>query len=981
MFEINVKQSGICGRELNIVYRKNRSGKIVKRVHEHYLRNDISCNLAICQKCRPFNTKIISDLKHRITSTFPANHAVIVDSATVIRFHHLFDSDRFKNVILTQTVWNDVKKSNPPAYKTINSLCYERANCEFVVFLDDLHYMTHLSGFAHESREKRLDKSLLKVAKFYEEHWANYDIIPIILCATDDKKDKLKLHFTNTFTLKEYVEGMGDNADLLNKIAIYNSEAENHSKLLFPEHYSHEVIQDGIHSGKFKKATFQISRENYLEATARLDGDVIWFIQGRINCNRAINGDTVAVELLPEDQWTCPEKLIRASYFLCRFLIIFSLFLLFLKLRDLEELEAKNEIEKDDEEREEKIEPDLKKVRIEDRIPSAKVVGIIKRNWRQYCGMILKPSVPGTLYFYPYFDLFYSTNVLFTAAERLIPRIRLETRQTNQLLGKRIIAAIDRWPRDSRYPVGHYVRTIGVAGDRDIENEVVLLLEHDIPHDQFSDFVLACLPSIPWIPPVQTHRKDLRSLFICSVDPPGCTDIDDALHCRQLSSDQFEVGVHIADVTHFVRPGTAIDEEAAHRGTTVYLCDKRIDMLPELLSSDLCSLRENVDRFAFSVIWTLSSNADIINVQFHKSIIRSRGALTYEMAQNMIDDPYMNDEITLSLRGLIALSKKLKARRHASGALNLASSEIRFDIDNETKNPISVQEKMHLDTNSMVEEFMLLANISVAEKICAEFPDCALLRRHPTPSVESYKSLVEMTDSLGFKINIESGKALAESLDRAIDPNNSIINTLIRMLTTRCLTQAVYFSSGSLPTEQYTHFGLAAPIYTHFTSPIRRYADIMVHRLLSAAIKADITVPSMLKGDIVSKIANNLNYRHKQAQYAGRASLLLNTLLYFKDRVENHEAFVMGIRKNGIQVFVPKYGLESVIVFPSNLNYSINHTFIVAEGIKLFLLQKILVKLSLDETDLQHIRIDMKLISPKIPGFSVDYMISFPEDS
>nr|CDQ04480.1 Bm1955, isoform c [Brugia malayi] len=911
MLELNVKQSGISKRVLNVLYRKTKSGKIVKRVHEQYLRNDIGCGLDSCKNCQPVEGHSLTNLVVQISSTVPTNHAIILDSSALIRFHHLFDNLKFTNIIITQTVWGDVKRSSPPSYKSMYTLCYDSPDRKIYVFMDDFHYETHLDRIAGESEEERLTRSLITCAKFYENHWKQLSIIPIIVCGTNVTKEQLKKQFENVFTLQEYIEGMEDNTDLLDKLAVYNAECDARGRILFPEYLAHDMIQNGIRSGKFKKATFQVSRENYTEAYVHVDEGTTWFIQGRINMNRAVNGDTVAVELLPESEWTCPQKVIR--------------------LRDVEEIEMKDAVDKEEDKDEDEIQ--RKKPRMEDKIPSARVVGVIKRNWRQYCGMILQPAVKD------------STRVLFAAAERLIPRIRIETRQAEHLKGKRIIVAIDSWPRDSRYPIGHYVRSIGIAGDRETENEV-LLLEHDVPHGPFSDAVYACLPEVPWHVPNESHRKDLRSLTICSVDPPD----------------------------------TAMDAEAAHRGTTVYLCDKRIDMLPELLSSDLCSLRENVDRLAFSVIWTLTSDADIIDIKFHKSLIRSSGALTYEQAQNRIDDPSMSDSITMGLRTLLKLSKKLKAKRHANGALTLASSEIRFSIDSETKDPISIQEKKMLATNSMVEEFMLLANISVAERITADFPDCALLRRHPVPPEENYKPVVDMAKAKGFKMNVESGKALSESLDEAVDPNNAMLNTLFRMLTTRCMTQAVYFSSGSLPTEQYVHFGLAAPIYTHFTSPIRRYADIMVHRLLSASICADSTFPEMLKGDLVSKIASNLNYRHKQAQYAGRASVSLNTLLYFKGRTELHDGFVMGIRKNGIQVFVPAYGFESIVVFPCGSNYQVTDDLLMAEGVEVRNFQRITVKLSLDETDVQHIRLDMKLVSPKIPGFSVDYILSAPEE-
>lgn len=348
-------------------------------------------------------------------------------------------------------------------------------------------------------------------------------------------------------------------------------------------------------------------------------------VQGHDGLNRAVDGDIVAVELLSEDKWNSPSDII---------------------LQDDQEdpgdvLEANNVSEE---------KPVVEKT------PTGKVVGIIRRKWRQYCGILQLNPIPG------------STRHIFVPAERKIPKVRIETRQAEELKSQRIIIAIDQWPRHSRYPQGHFVRALGPLGDKDTENEV-LLLEHDVPHSKFSKEVLNCLPKLPWIVTDDdvAKRVDLRHIAICSVDPPGCTDIDDALHCRLLPNGNYDVGVHIADVSHFIRPNTAIDKEAASRATTVYLVDKRIDMVPELLSSNLCSLRGNEVRFAFSCIWEIDENADIVSTKYHKSIIESKKAMTYEEAQLIIDDPTQQHDIAESLRNLNKLAKILKKKRIENG--------------------------------------------------------------------------------------------------------------------------------------------------------------------------------------------------------------------------------------------------------------------------------------------------------------------------
>jgi exosome complex exonuclease DIS3/RRP44 len=372
--------------------------------------------------------------------------------------------------------------------------------------------------------------------------------------------------------------------------------------------------------------------------------------------------------------------------------------------------------------------------------------------------------------------------------------------------------------------------------------------------------------------------------------------------------------VHIADVSNFVRPNNAMDKEAALRGTTVYLVDKRIDMLPHLLGTDLCSLKPYVERFAFSVIWELDQNSDIVNVDYTKSVIRSREAFTYEAAQLRIDDNSQQDELTEGMRHLMMLSKKLKAKRMAAGALNLASPEVRVEAESETADPVDVKVKESLDTNSLVEEFMLLANISVASKINEAFPQTALLRRHAPPPKTNFEELSnQLKVKKGMELRTDSSKALADSLDECVEPQNPFFNTLVRILATRCMMSAEYFCAGTLSPSEFRHYGLASEIYTHFTSPIRRYADLEVHRQLAAAIDYEPLDASLQSRNKLEGVCKNINFRHRNAQQAGRASVEFYVGQALKGRVIEEDGFVMRIFSNGFVVFVPRFGIEGLI--------------------------------------------------------------------
>ncbi|XP_039289290.1 exosome complex exonuclease RRP44 [Nilaparvata lugens] len=934
-----------------LLLKKTKRGNILKIVREHYLRDDLWCGSEACKVCRQdTNHQVLDEVVNSESTLFPQPHYILPDTNVVLDQIDILEEEAIQNVIILYTVLEEVKHRSVVVYKRLKEILKNSDSRKFYVFVNEHHKETYVERLPGESANDRNDRAIRKAVVWYNSHLAGSqkqrskkDILRVVLL-TDDAANKEKADAEKVLvaTASEYVNSLKNQPALADKLSSRqcNSEFSGGKAPLFPPYRSPVEIQNGLKTGKLYQGAFLASRENFLEGQVNVENlEKPVLIQGRESLNRAVDGDTVAIELLPESEWSAPSELI---------------------LEDVEP-EAGDVLE-EEEERELR---EAKKKQVEKQ-PTGKVVGIIRRKWRQYCGILQENPVKG------------SVRHMFVPAERKIPRIRIETRQAEKLLHQRVIVSIDSWPRNSRYPVGHFVKALGKIGDKETENEV-LLLEHDVPHGNFSEAVLSFLPKLPWVitPEDLAKRRDLRHLDVCSVDPPGCTDIDDALHCRLLDNGNYEVGVHIADVSHFIRPGNALDKEAALRATTVYLVDKRIDMVPDLLSSNLCSLREKVDRFAFSCIWEITKDARIVKTDFCKSIIFSRGAFTYKEAQMRIDDTSQQNDIAKSLRGLNSLAKILKKRRLDNGALVLASPEIRFNVDSETHDPIDVKVKEILETNSMVEEFMLLANISVAEKIFQEFPECAMLRRHPEPAPNMFEPLIKAGRHLGFDIKTSSGKELAASLDTARMPSNPYFNTMLRILATRCMMQAVYFCSGMLTKQEYAHYGLATPIYTHFTSPIRRYADIMVHRLLASCIGADTTYPELLDRRQNHSLCHNLNYRNRMAQYAGRASVALYTHIFFRGQVRDEEGYILFVRKNALQILVPRYGLEGTL-YLKNKDCSVEFTFNEEDhtqrcGKVLFhAFDPVTVQLSLDASNVQHEKLVFKLVKPFIAGFSVE---------
>lgn len=514
------------------------------------------------------------------------------------------------------------------------------------------------------------------------------------------------------------------------------------------------------------------------------------------------------------------------------------------------------------------------------------------------------------------------TCVLVIPYDNRLPKVIMMTKKYEQIIDKRIIIAMDQWPVNSKYPRGHFVRTIGVQEEVNVESEVILL-EHDVEIRPFSKKVLECLPDESYNIESEDYskRRDCRSYPVCSIDPIGCKDIDDALHCRKLPNGNFEVGVHIADVSHYVKPDTALDKEAAKRCTTVYLVEKRTDMLPCRLTEVLCSLVGGKERLAFSVFWEFQPMGNdeykIVNISYSKSVIKSVAALNYYEAQDMLEKGCTGEKAVLveGIRAMHKIAKYLKEQRDKNGALTLASTEVKFTLSQETHNPVDVSFYKTVDTHSLVEEFMLLANVAVAQKIYQHYPTYSVLRRHPAPKLDQLADLADILKHYGHKFSAESSLALGKSLDAAKKPNDPFFNKLIRIMTTRTMNQAVYFCTGDYDYKDFAHYGLATPIYTHFTSPIRRYADILAHRLLAAALDYESLSDEMTNRFYVTAECNQMNRKHRMAQFASRASAAFQSYLLFRGKVQVEEAVIMQISGEAMYAIVPRYGIEGLVNF------------------------------------------------------------------
>ncbi|KAL9543206.1 hypothetical protein MBANPS3_008217, partial [Mucor bainieri] len=473
-------------------------------------------------------------------------------------------------------------------------------------------------------------------------------------------------------------------------------------------------------------------------------------------------------------------------------------------------------------------------------------------------------------------------------------------------------------------PFGTVLRELGHIGNIVAETQAVLE-DNGIVEQPFGQKALKGLPETPWSISQSEidKRRDLRDTRIFTIDPATAKDLDDAVHVTKLAEDEFEIGVHIADVSHFVHQHTALDHEAFDRGTSTYLCDRVILMLPALLCEQLCSLNPGVERLAFSVIWKMDGAGnikDIHGLANQLSMFRSCAKLAYEDAQSVIENQglpktasvrtFSVSQVEQDIKHLYTISKQMRERRFSNGALSINSIRLSFKL-NDLGEPCGVSIYEQKDANRLIEEFMLRANMSVAEKIAKHYPNEALLRQHSPPHERTLNEFIKIAENLGYSFDASTAGSMQKSFS-AIESEDA--KAVLRLLAVKPMQRSKYFCTGTCDATKYRHYALNVPLYTHFTSPIRRFADIIVHHQLEAAINNKESCGYQKKS--VTTAATHCNERKEGAKNSQDMNIQLYLAHYLHMLETQHKkpvicaAIVTQVLKDCFEILVPEYGLE-----------------------------------------------------------------------
>uniref|UniRef100_A0A8C0EK03 DIS3-like exonuclease 2 n=1 Tax=Bubo bubo TaxID=30461 RepID=A0A8C0EK03_BUBBB len=723
-----------------------------------------------------------------------------------------------------------------------------------------------------------------------------------------------------------------------------NKPTRGRKKSIFEAYMSKEDVSAGLKRGELIQGPLRINPKKYHEAfIPSPDGTRDIFIDGVVARNRALNGDIVVVKLLPKEQWkvikpdgsdketeathesdvpedmlgTCiPQETVKG---------------------DAKSPDVIIEAQFDDNDAEHGQD------HLQDTYSVKKCINCRKLCFFQVVYILEKKHSRAATGFIKLLadknsELF-KRCAMFSPVDHRVPRAYVSLADCPQDFVTRpedysnmlFICRIVDWKEDSNFATGYLAKSLGQAGEIEPETEGILT-EYGVDFSDFSPEALECLPqNLPWVisPGELAKRRDLRKECIFTIDPSTAKDLDDALSCKQLPDGNFEVGVHIADVSYFVLEETALDKIASERATSVYLVQKVIPMLPKLLCEELCSLNPMRDRLTFSVMWKVTPEGKILDEWLGRTVMCSCVKLSYDHAQSMIENPgkvfspeelppvspqHSIAEIQQAVLNLHRIAQHLRKQRFIDGALRLDQLKLSFTLDQESGMPQGCYIYQYRDSNKLVEEFMLLANMAVAHQIYRSFPEQALLRRHPPPQTKLLKDLMEFCNQVGLDIDFSSAGTLHKSLNETFgaDKYSEARKEVLTNMFSRPMQMALYFCTGVLEDETlFRHYALNVPFYTHFTSPIRRYADIIVHRLLSASLGGS---PIKMEKEAIQRQADHCNDRKMASKRVQELSADLFFAIFVREcgPLES-EAMVMGVLNEAFDVLVLKFGVQKRI--------------------------------------------------------------------
>jgi len=469
--------------------------------------------------------------------------------------------------------------------------------------------------------------------------------------------------------------------------------------------------------------------------------------------------------------------------------------------------------------------------------------------------------------------------------------------------GDKAVIRFLEWPLGSKNPIGEVIRVLGKAGEHEVEMHAIIE-EYRLPY-HFDDYLTKEADIISDIISESDikNRKDFRGTLTFTIDPPDAKDFDDAVSFRSLDRNRFEIGIHIADVTHYIPAGTNIDKEALRRATSVYLVDRTIPMLPEKLSNHLCSLREKEDKLCFSAVFIMDNKASILEEWFGKTIIRSLRRFSYEEVQEILDKK--EGDFAAEIIKVNELAKSLREKRYAEGSFSFETEEVKFSLDAMGK-PLEVYKLVRTDSHMLIEDLMLLANRKVAEFVSRQANRDFIYRVHDAPNMEKIADFKRIANKFGYFIDSSNNKALAHSFnDLLSEVEGKAEQNFLESLAIRSMAKASYSP------DNIGHYGLAFDFYTHFTSPIRRYPDMMVHRILEEVL---IGKEEKIPKNKLKEQCKICSQREVNAEQAERASVKYKQMEFMKEHAgEEFDGVISGVIESGLFVEIIENKCEGFV--------------------------------------------------------------------